>query len=164
MSSNNLNNSTIDLGVYFGGSSMVIAYGKPTDSPDKVSVIVNESGDRSTPAVVALNSNEYSVGLPAKQNLIRNSINTILYAKHMIGKSLEQIDTHFVEKLACQVGGFLDYDSVVVFKTIELTLDYFGLDKRFVLGWGCFPGRQGFQDVRVEFEWSYRKTTRLFER
>ena len=105
MSSNNiLNNNYIDLGVYFGGSSMVIAYGKPGESADKVTVIVNESGDRSTPAVVAINSNEYSVGLPAKQNLIRNSMNTIQYVKHMINKTHDQIDKHFIEKLACPVG------------------------------------------------------------
>lgn len=95
--------SYIDVGVYFGGSSMVVAYGKPGDSADKVSVIVNEAGDRSTPAVVALNASEFSVGLPAKQNLIRNSANTIQYAKHMIGKTLEQIDAHFVSKLDCQL-------------------------------------------------------------
>lgn len=96
-------NNYIDVGVYFGGSSMVVAYGKPGDSADKVSVIVNEAGDRSTPAVVALNASEFSVGLPAKQNLIRNSANTIQYAKHMIGKTLEQIDAHFVSKLDCQL-------------------------------------------------------------
>jgi molecular chaperone DnaK (HSP70) len=90
---------SIDLGVYFGGSSMVIAYSRE----DKLSVIVNEAGDRSTPSVLAINSNEYSVGLPAKHNLIRNSKNTIQHSKHFIGKRLDQIDNHLAQKLECQV-------------------------------------------------------------
>ena len=60
---------SVDLGLYFGGSSMTIAYWRDNN----VSVIVNESGDRSTPAVVAINGSEYTVGLAAKQNMIRNS-------------------------------------------------------------------------------------------
>ena len=93
--------TSIDLGVYFGGSSMVIAY---STGSDKNSVIVNEAGYRYTPAVLAIDSNnEYSVGLPAKHNLIRNAKNTILYGKHFIGKKVDQIDNHFNERMDSQV-------------------------------------------------------------
>lgn len=90
---------SIDIGLYFGGSSMSIAYFRD----DKVSIIVNESGDRSTPSVLAVNEKEYSVGLPAKQNLIRNSKNTILYAKHFICKNTSQIDSNISQKNDCEV-------------------------------------------------------------
>lgn len=91
--------SSIDLGIYFGGSSMVIAYSRD----DKVSVIVNESGDRSTPTALAITGAEYSVGLPAKQNLIRNAHNTILYSKHFIEQNLQRIDKYFIDKLQVEV-------------------------------------------------------------
>ena len=90
---------SVDLGVYFGGSSMTIGYCRD----DNVSIIVNEAGDRSTPSVVAMNENEFSVGLPAKQNMIRNSKNTIMYTKHFICKSAEQMDADLVKKLECEV-------------------------------------------------------------
>lgn len=111
------NSSVVDVGVYYGGSSMVIAYvgstgggsagsgggGGSGANTDKVSVIVNEAGYRSTPAVLALNENEFSVGLPAKHNLIRNATNTILHAKHLIGKRLEHVDQYFLDRSDCEV-------------------------------------------------------------
>ena len=90
---------SVDIGVYFGGSSMSIAFYRDDNS----SIIVNEAGDRSTPSVVATNENEFSVGLPAKQNMIRNSKNTILYTKHFICKNLQQIDSDLIQKLDCEV-------------------------------------------------------------
>lgn len=94
---------SIDLGVYFGGSSMTIAYFRD----DNGSIIVNEAGDRSTPSAIAINDNEFSVGLPAKQNMIRNSKNTILQAKHFICISLGQINQDLVQKVECEVKQFL---------------------------------------------------------
>ena len=98
---------SIDLGVYFGGSSMTIAYFRDENS----SIIVNEAGDRSTPSAIAINDNEFSVGLPAKQNMIRNSKNTIIQAKHFICKNLEQIDQDLIKKVECEV----KYDEVLIF-------------------------------------------------
>ncbi|RNA23935.1 heat shock 70 kDa 14 [Brachionus plicatilis] len=89
---------SIDLGVYFGGSSMSIAFSKD----DKLSIIVNESGDRSTPSILAIEENEFSVGLPAKQNRIRNSKNTILHSKQFICKNSSQIDQSIKQKIDCE--------------------------------------------------------------
>ena len=91
--------SRIDLGVYFGGSSMTVAYYRD----DNGSIIVNEAGDRSTPSVLALNENEFSTGLPAKQNIIRNAKNTICYAKHFICKNTSNVEKDVLQKLDCQV-------------------------------------------------------------
>ncbi|CAF0777220.1 unnamed protein product [Brachionus calyciflorus] len=89
---------SIDLGVYFGGSSMSIAFAKD----DKQAIIVNEHGDRSTPSILGIDDNEFSVGLPAKQNRIRNSKNTILYSKHLICKNTSQIEETLKQKLDCE--------------------------------------------------------------
>jgi molecular chaperone DnaK (HSP70) len=79
---------------------MTIAYCKD----DQCSIIVNESGYRSTPAMFAINANEFSVGLPVKQNLIRNSSNTISYAKHFIlDEEDSKLKQHLLEKLECEV-------------------------------------------------------------
>ena len=90
---------SIDLGVYFGGYSMTVAYYRD----DNCSVIVNEAGDRSTPSVVAINENEFSIGLPAKQNMIRNAKNTVSYTKHFICNTLKQVDQDLLQKLECEV-------------------------------------------------------------
>lgn len=78
---------------------MSIAFSKD----DKLSIIVNESGDRSTPSILAVEENEFSVGLPAKQNRIRNSKNTILYSKHLIGKNSSQIEDSIKKKIDSEV-------------------------------------------------------------
>ena len=90
---------SLDVGVYFGGSSMSVAYSRD----DKHSIVVNEAGYRSTPAVLSLSENEYLVGIPAKQNLIRNSHSTVLYAKHFIGKGLPTASKELVQRLGCEV-------------------------------------------------------------
>ncbi len=93
------NMNRIDLGIYFGGSSMSLAYYRD----DKGCITVNEAGDRSTPSVLAINENEFSTGLPAKQNVIRNSKNTIGYAKHFICKNTSNVEKDILQKLDCQV-------------------------------------------------------------
>jgi len=88
------------FGIYYGGSSMNIAYCKD----DQCSIIVNESGYRSTPSMFAINGNEFSVGLPVKQNLIRNSSNTISYAKHFIADPVESSkNQQLLDRLECEV-------------------------------------------------------------
>lgn len=112
-----------DLGIYFGGSSMTIAYSRD----EKVSVIVNEAGDRYTPSILGLNESEFSVGLPAKQNLIRNSKNTVLYTKHFISKELSQIDPDLIKRNDCQIEMNKNNDIIFIMekneKPYELTLD-----------------------------------------
>ena len=92
--------TSIDVGVYFGGSSMTVAYYRD----EKISIIVNEAGDRTTPALLALNESEYSVGLPAKQNLIRNAKNTVSFAKHFVGRlETDPVYKDLTQRLDCQV-------------------------------------------------------------
>lgn len=74
---------------------MSIAYSRD----DKHSIVVNEAGYRSTPSVLALSDQEFLVGVPAKQNLIRNSRNSILFAKHFINATSDAI----IQRLDCQV-------------------------------------------------------------
>lgn len=90
---------SIDLGVHYGGSSMKIAFVRD----DTRSIIVNETGDRYTPAITAMNETEFSVGLPAKQNMIRNAANTILLSKHYMSHDLSLVGPSIVKKNQCQV-------------------------------------------------------------
>lgn len=91
---------SIDLGIFFGGSTMTVSYFRD----DKASIIVNEAGDRTTPSLVAITDNEYSIGLPAKQNMIRNSKNTAPFAKYLIGcSSLESINQDLLKRIDCEI-------------------------------------------------------------
>lgn len=90
---------SLDLGVHYGGSSMKIAYIRDENR----SIIVNETGDRWTPSIFAINDTEFSVGLPAKQNMIRNSKNTILHSKHYLSNDLTKVQESVLKKNQCQV-------------------------------------------------------------
>jgi heat shock protein 1/8 len=90
---------SIEVGLHFGGSSMSIAYSRD----DKLSIIVNEAGYRSTPAVLSLTDNEYLVGIPAKHNIIRNSKNTVLFSKHFISKNVSNARPDLLQRLDCEV-------------------------------------------------------------
>lgn len=89
----------LDLGVQYGGSSMKIAFVRD----DNRSIIVNETGDRYTPSILAINDTEFSIGLPAKQNMIRNAANTILYSKHYMSHDLQKVNESILKKNACEV-------------------------------------------------------------
>lgn len=58
---------------------------------DKVRVIENAEGDRTTPSVVAyLENNEILVGQPAKRQAVTNPANTIYAAKRLIGRRYDE--------------------------------------------------------------------------
>lgn len=58
---------------------------------DKVRVIENAEGDRTTPSVVAyLENNEILVGQPAKRQAVTNAVNTIYAAKRLIGRRFDE--------------------------------------------------------------------------
>lgn len=58
---------------------------------DKVRVIENAEGDRTTPSVVAyLDNNEVIVGQPAKRQAVTNPKNTIYAAKRLIGRRYDE--------------------------------------------------------------------------
>ncbi|MEO8400943.1 MAG: molecular chaperone DnaK [Gammaproteobacteria bacterium] len=58
---------------------------------DKVRVIENAEGDRTTPSVVAyLDNDEVIVGQPAKRQAVTNPANTIYAAKRLIGRRYDE--------------------------------------------------------------------------
>lgn len=58
---------------------------------DKVRVIENAEGDRTTPSVVAyLDNDEVLVGQPAKRQAVTNPANTIYAAKRLIGRRYDE--------------------------------------------------------------------------
>lgn len=58
---------------------------------DKVRVIENAEGDRTTPSVVAyLDNNEIIVGQPAKRQAVTNPANTIYAVKRLIGRRYDE--------------------------------------------------------------------------
>ncbi|ESN96624.1 hypothetical protein HELRODRAFT_95527 [Helobdella robusta] len=73
------------FGIHFGSSTACIAVCRD----GKSQVIANDLGDRVTPAVVAFNGNEISIGLAAKHNAIRNAANTIFNVKTLVGRKFD---------------------------------------------------------------------------
>src|SRR3990167_9879614 len=58
---------------------------------DKVRVIENAEGDRTTPSIVAyLDNDEVVVGQPAKRQAVTNPTNTIYAAKRLIGRRYDE--------------------------------------------------------------------------
>jgi len=57
---------------------------------DKVKVIENSEGSRTTPSVVAFTDNEVVVGSPAKRQAVTNPKDTIFAAKRLIGRRFDE--------------------------------------------------------------------------
>lgn len=69
------------FGIHFGATNVYLAVCKD----GKADIVANEAGDRATPAVVAFTDHDITVGIAAKQGLIRNSSNTICRVKELLG-------------------------------------------------------------------------------
>ncbi len=67
---------------------------------DKVKVIVNSEGDRTTPSVVAyLDNGETLVGQPAKRQAVTNAHNTVYAAKRLIGRRYDEEMVRHTQKM-----------------------------------------------------------------
>ncbi|RKF61913.1 Ribosome-associated complex subunit SSZ1 [Erysiphe neolycopersici] len=97
------------IGISFGNSNSSIAY---TTSEGKVEVIANEDGDRQIPSILSYVDGEEYYGQQAKQQLIRNSNNTVAYFRDFLGLDCKSIDsTH------CQASAHpQEHESVTAFK------------------------------------------------
>ncbi|KAH8803065.1 putative ribosome-associated complex subunit SSZ1 [Xylogone sp. PMI_703] len=82
----------VAIGIAFGNSNSSIAY---TTVEDKAEVIANEDGDRQIPSILSYVDGEEYNGQQAKQQLIRNSKNTVAYFRDFLGQDFKSIDpTH----------------------------------------------------------------------
>ncbi|KAH8686115.1 putative ribosome-associated complex subunit SSZ1 [Tricladium varicosporioides] len=80
------------IGICFGNSNSSIAI---TSVDDKAEVIANEDGDRQIPSILSYVDGEEYNGQQAKQQLIRNSGNTVAYFRDFLGQDFKSIDpTH----------------------------------------------------------------------
>jgi len=90
MSTNNI------IGIDLGTTNSCVA----VMEGDKVKVIVNAEGDRTTPSVVAyLDNGETLVGWPAKRQAVTNPHNTVYAAKRLIGRRYDEDMVRHTQKM-----------------------------------------------------------------
>ncbi|RAL62098.1 hypothetical protein DID88_002584 [Monilinia fructigena] len=97
------------IGISFGNSNSSIAY---TTVEDKAEVIANEDGDRQIPSILSYIHGDEYYGQQAKQQLVRNSANTVAYFRDFLGQDFKSIDpTH------CHASAHpLDHEGTIAFK------------------------------------------------
>ncbi|XP_068611306.1 heat shock 70 kDa protein 14-like [Brachionichthys hirsutus] len=77
------------IGVHFGYTSACVAIFRD----GQAGVVANDAGDRVTPAVVSYRDTEQIVGIAAKQGRVRNSANTVIKVKQVLGRSFDDPET-----------------------------------------------------------------------
>ena len=60
---------------------------------DRVEIIANDQGNRTTPSYVAFTDSERIIGDGAKNQAATNPINTVFDAKRLIGRRFNDIET-----------------------------------------------------------------------
>lgn len=76
---------------------------------DRVEIIANEQGNRTTPSYVAFTETEHLVGEPAKNAAAMNPTNTVFDAKRLIGRKFDDEEVvrdreHWPFKVVCKEG------------------------------------------------------------
>ena len=102
--------SKYTLALDIGSSSSTIAVAKNDGS---VRVVESINGERTSPAYICFDTEETMCGLPAKQNIIRNSVNTIVCAKRLVGKKFSDIDAAERRKWECNI---IDVEGLPMFE------------------------------------------------
>ncbi|XP_049867501.1 heat shock 70 kDa protein 14 [Pectinophora gossypiella] len=103
-------------GIHLGNSSASLA----SYANGAASVIANDAGDRTTPAIIALNGSEWEIGLPAKSGQ-PNSKSVIKHNKRLMNSDFTEDDLAYVESSSsCRIQN--DDKLVYEFETSETTL------------------------------------------
>lgn len=97
------------FGIHLGNSSVCLVL----NNDGKSDVVANDLGDRVTPAVLALNENEWEIGASAKSGQSRNKP-TITNNKRLLNNDLTDAETEtFVAASDCKI---ISYDSVIKYE------------------------------------------------
>ena len=81
--------SKYSIGIDLGTGNSVVAVWQN----DRVEIIANEHGNRTTPSCVAFTDSERMIGDGAKNQFASNSKNTVFDAKRLIGRKFNDADT-----------------------------------------------------------------------
>lgn len=85
------------IGIDLGTTNSAVAYIRDSNDKRSATIIENESGQRTTPSVVAFDLKSTTrdnviVGTPAKRQALLNSENTFFATKRLIGRSFDDAE------------------------------------------------------------------------
>ena len=115
--------SDYPVGIYLGPNDSSIAIWRN----NKVEIIPNESGERTTPSVVSFTKNERLVGEGAKNNIIKNPKNTIYGIREIIGKKYDDPDVQkFIKKVPFKiVKDSKTYKTIIIIEYLNKITSYY---------------------------------------